>query len=84
MILISYVDIAPELRDALTNTHYDLIANICVDPKLNGYKVHLLSKGNQQWFEIHDLDLQEIMPQMIFLSETYIQIWERRADAEVR
>lgn len=66
---------------------YDLVANICHEGKdsaKNGsYKIHVYCKGRDQWFQIQDLIVEEIMPQMIFLSETYIQIWERKTPTTV-
>ena len=41
----------------------------------------IASRGRQakeQWLEIQDLFVEERSPQMIFLSESYIQIWERK------
>lgn len=32
-----------------------------------------------QWFEIQDLTVKQTMPQMIPLSESYIQIYENQA-----
>ncbi|CAB4389530.1 unnamed protein product [Rhizophagus irregularis] len=64
------------------DTHYDLIANICHEGKPgkgNGiYKVHVQHRGKDQWYQIQDLIVEEINAQMIFLSESYIQIWERK------
>jgi U4/U6.U5 tri-snRNP-associated protein 2 len=31
-------------------------------------------RGTDQWYQIQDLIVEEIMPQMIFLSESYIQV----------
>ncbi|KAJ3413596.1 U4/U6.U5 tri-snRNP-associated protein 2 [Chytridiales sp. JEL 0842] len=74
-------EIIPDLKDA----RYDLVANICHEGKSgsgNGtYKVHIHSKGNDQWFQIQDLFVEEIAPQMIFLSESYIQIWAKSTEA---
>jgi U4/U6.U5 tri-snRNP-associated protein 2 len=62
----------------LKDVRYDLVANICHEGKLGSgdgsYKVHIHSKGNDQWFQIQDLFVEEIAPQMIFLSESYIQV----------
>ncbi|ORY92339.1 hypothetical protein BCR43DRAFT_463525 [Syncephalastrum racemosum] len=64
------------------NTHYDLLANICHEGKPEAgegtYKVHVRQRGTEQWYQIQDLIVEEILPQMIFLSESYIQIWERK------
>ncbi|CAO3587648.1 unnamed protein product [Absidia cylindrospora] len=63
-------------------THYDLLANISHEGKpesgKGSYKVHVRHRGTDQWYQIQDLIVEEIMPQMIFLSESYIQIWERK------
>ncbi|CAG8498685.1 14364_t:CDS:10 [Funneliformis caledonium] len=68
--------------DEMLDTHYDLIANICHEGrpgKGNGiYKVHVQHRGKDQWYQIQDLIVEEINAQMIFLSESYIQIWERK------
>jgi U4/U6.U5 tri-snRNP-associated protein 2 len=71
---------------------YDLVANIThespadvgregtFDPlQLGSYKVTL--RGTKQWYEIQDLHVQEIMPQQIGLSESYVLIFERKSVA---
>jgi len=37
-------------------------------------------KEEEKWFQIQDLIVEEVNRQMVFLGESYIQIWERRAD----
>ncbi|KAI8354167.1 hypothetical protein BD560DRAFT_438335 [Blakeslea trispora] len=56
--------------------YYDLVANICHEgkPESGSYKVHVRHRGTGQWYQIQDLIVEEIMPQMIFLSESYIQV----------
>ncbi|KAI9105745.1 hypothetical protein DFS34DRAFT_27631 [Phlyctochytrium arcticum] len=81
---LKHVDMAEYVEGPATcgETRYDLLANICHEGKPgpgNGtYKVHVHDNATDQWFMIQDLFVEEIMPQMIFLSESYIQIWERR------
>jgi len=68
-------------------TTYDLMANIVHDGswEKGSYKVHLLHKGSGQWYEMQDLHVTSILPQMITLTEAYIQIYERRdAEADVK
>jgi len=62
-------------------TTYDLMANIVHDGTWDKgtYKVHVLHKGSGQWYEMQDLHVKDILPQMITLTEAYIQIYERRA-----
>ena len=66
------------MGDNQLNLKYDLVANICneviPDTDMVVYKVHVYSHGLNQWYQIQDLTVEEIAPQMIFLSETYIQV----------
>lgn len=64
---------------------YDLVANITHasndskqgDPLQEGaYKCHVQHRG--QWYETQDLHVQETMPQLIGLSESYVLIFERK------
>ncbi|EFX84034.1 hypothetical protein DAPPUDRAFT_187802 [Daphnia pulex] len=69
-------------------TTYDLLANIVHDgePTKGTYRVHILHKATGKWFEMQDLHVTEILPQMITLTEAYIQIWEQsteRSDVEM-
>jgi len=65
------------------NTVYDLIANIVHDgePKKGTYRVQILQKGTGTWYEMQDLHVIDVLPQMITLSEAYIQIWEQRSES---
>lgn len=78
-----------ELPDLLANK-YDLVANIThqnptdvgreekVDPLQEGsYKCHVQHRATGQWYEIQDLHVQEIMPQQIGISESYVLIFRR-------
>ncbi len=71
---------------------YDLVANIThnspadvgregkTDPLQEGsYKCHIEHKSSKQWFETQDLHVEEIMPQLIGVSESYLLIFERKA-----
>ena len=75
---------------------YDLVANIIhespadvgregkYDPLQEGsYKCHVQNCGTQQWYEIQDLHVQEIMPQQIGISESYLLIFERKKSTSV-
>ena len=58
---------------------YNLVANVVHDGDPNAgkgsYRVHILHQGTKQWYEMQDLHVVSILPQMITLSEAYIQIW---------
>ncbi|XP_067939184.1 ubiquitin carboxyl-terminal hydrolase 39-like [Watersipora subatra] len=59
-------------------THYDLLSNIVHDgdPKSGVYLAHVLHKGSTKWFELQDLHVMDRLPQMIPLSESYVQVYE--------
>lgn len=61
---------------------YDLVANVVHEGEpasgKGTYRAHILHRGSGKWYEMQDLHVTEILPQMITLSEAYIQIWERR------
>lgn len=64
-------------------TKYNLLANIVHDgePKNAGnsggsYRAHIFHKSTNQWYEVQDLHVESILPQMITLTEAYIQIYE--------
>ena len=83
--------VVKRLPDLLSDK-YDLIANITHespvdvgregkhDPLQEGsYKCHVQHRGTNQWYEMQDLHVQEIMPQQIGLSESYVLIFERKS-----
>ncbi|XP_051976109.1 U4/U6.U5 tri-snRNP-associated protein 2 isoform X2 [Xyrauchen texanus] len=77
-----------DLREYLTEeaqatekiTTYDLVANVVHDgkPSEGSYRIHVLHHGTGKWYELQDLQVIDILPQMITLSEAYIQIWKRQ------
>uniref|UniRef100_A0AC34QEH6 USP domain-containing protein n=1 Tax=Panagrolaimus sp. JU765 TaxID=591449 RepID=A0AC34QEH6_9BILA len=79
---ISNVDlydcISEDARSLHKFTTYDLITNIVHDgtPEKGTYRVQLVHHGTGKWFELEDLHVKEILPQMITLTESYIQIWK--------
>lgn len=74
--------LTPENRKTNKHTKYSLIANIVHDgePKNGTYRVHILHKSSGQWYEMQDLHVTNILPQMITLSESYIQIYEQQTE----
>lgn len=72
--------LSPEVKKQHKNTVYDLIANIVHDgePAKGTYRVHILQKSTGKWYEMQDLHVSDILPQMITLTEAYIQIYELR------
>ncbi|TYZ64884.1 hypothetical protein PybrP1_001107 [[Pythium] brassicae (nom. inval.)] len=85
--------VAKVLRVISPSTKYNLIANIVHDspvttgketvlksnPLTEGsYRVHVQNRATEQWYEIQDLHVQETMPQLIGVSESYMMIYERK------
>lgn len=72
--------LTPEIKAKHKNTIYDLTANIVHDgePNKGTYRVHILQKSTGKWYEMQDLHVIDILPQMITLTEAYIQIYELR------
>lgn len=70
-----------ENRRRHKSTKYNLIANIVHDgePNKGTYRVHVLQKSTGQWYEMQDLHVTNILPQMITLTEAYIQIYEQQS-----
>lgn len=77
--------LTPEIKEKYSNTTYDLVANIVHDgePGKGTYRVHVLHKGSGKWYEMQDLHVIDILPQMITLTEAYIQIYELKQISEI-
>ena len=59
-------------------SRYDLAANIVHDGGVAGgsYRAHVQRKAEGAWYEVQDLHVTEILPQVVALSETYVQVYE--------
>ncbi|GJN39168.1 hypothetical protein PR202_gb28269 [Eleusine coracana subsp. coracana] len=68
----------PKENDKL-RSKYDLIANIVHDgkPGEGCYRVFVQRKSEEAWYEMQDLHVTETLPQMVALSEAYMQIYEQ-------
>ncbi|KAI9907591.1 hypothetical protein PsorP6_004351 [Peronosclerospora sorghi] len=82
-----------DMQGLIMNVVYNLIANICHDSPVStgheaalqtnpltegSYRVHVQNRATEQWYEIQDLHVQETMPQLIGVSESYLMIYERK------
>jgi U4/U6.U5 tri-snRNP-associated protein 2 len=63
---------------------YDLVANVVHEGKAGegSYRVHVQRRSEGVWYEVQDLRVGEVLPQVVALSEAYLQVWERRPEAE--
>ncbi|OQR94722.1 U4/U6.U5 tri-snRNP-associated protein [Achlya hypogyna] len=94
--MVERPDLLKAVLARLPSTKYNLVANIChdspptigqattainMDPLADGtYRVHVQNRATEQWFELQDLHVQETMPQLIGISESYLLIYERETD----
>ena len=49
-------------------------------PDKGTYRVHVIHQGTGQWYEMQDLHVRDILPQMITLSESYVQVYKLNSD----
>ena len=61
---------------------YDLIANVVHEgrPDTGTYRAQVHRKGEDTWYDVQDLRVTDVLPQMVALSETYLQLYELRTD----
>jgi len=64
----------------VVKSKYDLISNVVHDGlyKQGTNKAFAFNEPNQQWYDMHDLHVQETIPQLVSVAESYVQIWRRR------
>ncbi|GLT26675.1 hypothetical protein SLA2020_017220 [Shorea laevis] len=70
----------PTNENERLRSKYDLIANIVHDgkPDEGFYRVFVQRKSEELWYEMQDLHVSETLPQMVALSEAYMQIYEQQ------
>ena len=84
LVTASFPDVVADKYDLVANITHDSPADVgregLTDPLQEGsYKCHVQHRGTKQWYEIQDLHVQEIMPQQISVSESYLLIFERKS-----
>ncbi|KAJ0602432.1 putative ubiquitinyl hydrolase 1 [Helianthus annuus] len=72
-----------ELKDYIplpTSNKYDLVANIVHDgkPGDGSYRVFVQCKSEEVWYEMQDLHVAETLPEIVGVSEAYMQIYEKQ------
>uniref|UniRef100_A0A5B7BCY9 Putative U4/U6.U5 tri-snRNP-associated protein 2-like n=1 Tax=Davidia involucrata TaxID=16924 RepID=A0A5B7BCY9_DAVIN len=78
--LKDYIPLPTPKEKEKLRSKYDLIANIVHDgkPGEGCYRVFVQRKSEELWYEMQDLHVSETLPQMVALSETYMQIYEQQ------
>nr|CAB3468820.1 unnamed protein product [Digitaria exilis] len=77
--LKDYIPLPKPKENHKLRSKYDLIANIVHDgkPGEGCYRVFVQRKSEEAWYEMQDLHVTETLPQMVALSEAYMQIYEQ-------
>lgn len=57
---------------------YDLVANVVHDGQADqgSFRGHMHRKVEDQWYEVENLRVVDILPQVVALSETYMQVYQ--------
>ncbi|KAI8633152.1 hypothetical protein F5Y19DRAFT_291745 [Xylariaceae sp. FL1651] len=87
-----YVEPSPADYPPGESIWYDLVANVTHEAvraredvadtgeERKTWKVQLKDKGRDEWVVCQDLFVEEIQKELLYLGESYLQIWERRRD----
>ena len=83
LLTTSIPDLLEEKYDLVANVTHDSPAGVGregkMDPLQEGsYKCHVQHKGTGQWYVVQDLHVEETMPQLIGLSESYVLIFAKK------
>ncbi|CAI9783965.1 unnamed protein product [Fraxinus pennsylvanica] len=78
--LKDYIPLPAPRENSKLRSKFDLIANIVHDgkPGEGSYRVFVQRKSEELWYEMQDLHVSETLPQMVALSEAYMQIYEQQ------
>ncbi|CAL0303264.1 unnamed protein product [Lupinus luteus] len=78
--LKDYIPLPTPKENEKLQSKYDLIANVVHDgkPGEGFYRVFVQRKSEEQWYEMQDLHVLEVVPHLVALSETYMQIYEQQ------
>ncbi|EUD68857.1 ubiquitin thiolesterase [Plasmodium inui San Antonio 1] len=61
-------------------TKYNLIANIFHSGSVSSgtYKIHVLNQASNEWYEMEDLHVITVLPQLVLLPESCVQLYQRQ------
>ncbi|KAI9670374.1 MAG: hypothetical protein M1817_004417 [Caeruleum heppii] len=89
-----YVEPNPNLHPGGEPVWYDLVANITHeairsrDDSVEGeaprkvWRCQVRDKSREEWMQIQDLYVEEVRKEILFLGESYLQVWERRREGK--
>ncbi|KAI1433511.1 hypothetical protein GGR50DRAFT_668386 [Xylaria sp. CBS 124048] len=91
-----YVEPSPSHHPPGEPIWYDLVANVTHEAvrakedvadtgeERKTWKVQLKDKGRDEWVVCQDLFVEEIQKELLYLGESYLQIWEKRSDPKAK
>ncbi|CAD6499416.1 BgTH12-03532 [Blumeria graminis f. sp. triticale] len=83
-----YVEPNPQIHKVGEPIWYDLVANIVYEAitgrdqgeEGKSWKVQIQDRGKGEWKVIQDLFVEESQKELLYLGESYLQMWERRRE----
>ncbi|KAG2386041.1 hypothetical protein C9374_003190 [Naegleria lovaniensis] len=70
-----------EIYPSNTSSTYNLVANICHEGNLGegaSYKIHIHHIAEDKWYEIQDLDVKEVLPEEVSISQSFLLIYAKQ------
>ncbi|KAF8850556.1 cysteine proteinase [Acephala macrosclerotiorum] len=89
-----YVEPNPALHPPGEPIWYNLVANIVHEAvrgredsvegeaEKHAWKVQMQDKSREEWVQIQDLYVEKTQKELLYLGESYLQVWERRRDGK--
>ena len=91
-----YVEPDPAQHPPSEPIWYDLVANVVHEAvrlrddvadsadERKTWKAQLLNRATGEWVSCQDLYVEKVQSELLYLGETYLQIWERRRDPKAK
>ena len=78
----TFTQLSEEEQAKGASTKYHLMSSTQHDgaPDSGSYRTFVHFKANDQWYEVQDLHVNGVHPQLISVSESYIQVWRAAED----
>lgn len=89
-----YVEPNPQYQRPGEPIWYDLVANIVHEAvrgkegtvegedEKRAWKVQVQDRSREEWFQTQDLFVEKTQKELLYLGESYIQVWEKRRDGK--
>lgn len=89
-----YVEPNPQYQRPGEPIWYDLVANIVHEAvrgrddsvegeeKKHAWKVQMQDRSREEWVQTQDLFVEKTQKELLYLGESYIQVWEKRRDGK--